>query len=425
MDDETTTICPRCGHLNPPSATSCVSCRAPFSGRHLQKESQEIQEKMEKGSLQGGVAAASANEELLLDSPRRFPCPNCSHENDLAYEECARCGIIFSKYFSIKEQEFADDPEKVEAIRAQKEENLNAIAVRKQREELEKAEILRKQAFEAKKAAELRKQRTALKEAERAKLEALEQEKAEALKRQRGEAERRIATIREKAQKETVEALQRQREKVARRLELIKERTSHETAEALKKQKEEHQRKLALCREQAEQEKEDALKAQQAEFEKAENALKSEAEKEKTEALRQQEESFKSAQALKKERYEKERSQVLRMQQEDLDKNARSETIRVITELLDPRPDFKALLKKYVGQTVGIDHGAQAKIKPLVLAGVQADYLSVLDLESERFHSHPFSIVLSVVEGIGGVGDKSNTEAGVFAAVIKLLHPAR
>jgi hypothetical protein len=422
MDDQTTT-CPKCGHPNEPSAVDCSRCGITFSVFNKEREHREAQSATEKKPPGGSISPPSGEKPLELQ--QRFPCPNCGHENDLADEECVKCGVVFSKYFTLREEDFADDPKMRETIRIQKEDNLKAVAARKQKEEKEKADARQREALERKKAKELRKQRAALEEAEKERLGKLEQEKAEVLKKQKDASNKKVSMIKERVRKETSEALQKQREEITKKLELIKERAHRETTEALKKQEEEYEKKLAKFRDQAEQEKERALKAQQEEFKEAENAQKTAAEKEKAEALLQQEESFKTAQKLKKEQYEKQRSEALKWQKEDLERNARSETFQVITEMLDPRPSFQELLKKYVGQTVGIDYDGPAEMKPVILAGVQEDYLSVLAIDNEQFYNYPFRNILSVSEGISGVGSKSSDESTVFSAVIKLINPVR
>ena len=329
-------------------------------------------------------------------------CPKCGHENLFPSKECNRCGSSFILFpelraLFVKEKQSnsevkkpiskTDDQQKKPLICprcGQENDSLSVecskcgivflkyyeIQARDETDEEKKAELLEKKEKEEKKAEALRKQKE-------------EEERAEALRKQKEEEER-------------AEALRKQKE-------------DEERAEALRKQKEEEERAEALRKQEEEEERVEALRKQKEEEERAEALRKQKEDEERAEALRKQKEEEK-AEALRKQKEEEER---------ELQKR-----IEDITNVLKPKPKIKDLLKKYEGQTIGINYDSPTEIKGANLVKVGDDLFSILILDDELMKSYPLKNIMSIIEGVNGVSAGNMEEKSPFSIIIQVYHPA-
>ena len=142
---------------------------------------------------------------------------------------------------------------------------------------------------------------------------------------------------------------------------------------------------------------------------KAELLEKKEKEEEKAEALRKQKEEEEKAEALRKQKEEEER---------ELQKR-----IEDITNVLKPKPKIKDLLKKYEGQTIGINYDSPTEIKGANLVKVGDDLFSILILDDELMKSYPLKNIMSIIEGVNGVSARNMEEKSQFSIIIQVYHP--
>jgi ribosomal protein L40E len=324
---EKTIKCPKCGQENTLPSEECEKCGSSFALfaetrsviEELKQENEEIEELLPLEEDEEGSSVV---------------CPKCGHENPYLSEECAKCGIVFSKYYEVLARKQEDEKERERALRKKEEAEQRAEALRKQREEEEKAEALKRQ-----------------KEAE---------ERAEALRKQKEEEEK-------------AEAIRRQ-----------KEEEEEERAEALRKQKEEE---------------------------------------EKAEALREQKEEEEKAEAIRRRKEEEEKAEAMRRQKEEEAIEEIQKTGKDIIEALKPKPKIKALLKKYEGQTIGINYEKPADIIGASLARVNDDHFSIFVSDDRLMVSFPYTSILSIIEGVNGVSIGSKEDDTAFSVVIKVHHP--
>ena len=385
---ETIIKCPKCGHGNPASAKDCENCGITFEIYRKERERAKVLKEEPKGP---------ETVEETEQADNLTGCPNCGHPTDLSSEDCLKCGIVFSKYYKIQESALADDPAKLEALRKQKEEHDKAVALRRKREEEERAERLRKQQIEREKAEALKKQKAARAKAEKLKKDQAEREKQEALKKRQAELERQQAAMLQQAEQEKQKAMDAQ--------------------------KAEHEKASAALKEQVEKEKQEALKKQQAQFEQQQAANRRLAEQEKQAAIDKQKEADSKAIAAIKEQAEKELEAALEKQKEDLEKNKHLEQVKSVLKKFPPQAGIRDLLKKYEGQTVGINHQDPATLVSAVLVRVGEDHFSVLTLDNGLLYSYPFTAIASTVEGTAGIPvGEGDTERTVFFA-LKIFHP--
>ena len=81
---------------------------------------------------------------------------------------------------------------------------------------------------------------------------------------------------------------------------------------------------------------------------------------------------------------------------------------------------MQKLLKKYVGQTIGINYDNSAKIASAELFEVNNEYLTVA-VEAKKLRYHfPLPTVLSIIEGASEEGVPTGAANEVYAAVIKI-----
>jgi len=347
---------------------------------------------------------------------KKIICPKCGQENLFPTKECVRCGSSFilfpelrglfekgeQRKNKIKEPISKTDDLKGEPLLCpkcgQENDSLSLECSRCGIVFLKYYDIQAREETDEEKKAEL----IAKKEKEEEKTEALakkkeEEERAEALKRQKEEEERAEALRKQKEEEEKAEALRRQKEE-------------EEKAEALRKQKEEEEKAEALRRQKEEEEKAEALRRQKEEEEKAE-------------ALRRQKEEEEKAEVLRKQKEEEERAEALRRQKEEEEKKALQKKIDDITNVLKPKAKIKDLLKKYEGQTIGINHDSPTEIKGADLIKVGDDLFSILLADEKLIKSYPLRTITSIIESVTGVSDANMEENSKFSVVILVHHP--
>jgi ribosomal protein L37E len=159
------------------------------------------------------------------------------------------------------------------------------------------------------------------------------------------------------------------------------------------------------------------------EEEKAEFLAKKKEEEERTEALRRQKEEEERTEALRRQKEEEERTEALRRQKEEEEKKELQKKIDDITNVLKPKAKIKDLLKKYEGQTIGINHDSPTEIKGADLIKVGDDLFSILLMDEKLIKSYPLRTITSVIEGVNGVSDGNMEEKSTFSIVILVHHP--
>jgi ribosomal protein L37E len=205
---------------------------------------------------------------------------------------------------------------------------------------------------------------------------------------------------------------------------LAKKAKEEEKTEAFAKKKEEEERAEALRRQKEEEERAEALRKQKEEEEKAEALRRQKEEEERAEALRRQKEEEEKAEALRKQKEEEERAEALRRQKEEEEKKELQKKIDAITNVLKPKAKIKDLLKKYEGQTIGINHDSPTKIKGADLIKVGDDLFSILLADEKLIKSYPLRTITSIIESVNGVSDANMEENSKFSVVILVHHPA-
>jgi len=199
---------------------------------------------------------------------------------------------------------------------------------------------------------------------------------------------------------------------------LAKKKKEEEKTESLAKKKEEEERAEALRKQKEEEERAEALRRQKEEEERAEALRRQKEEEEKAEALRRQKEEEEKAEALRKQKEEEERAEALRRQKEEEEKKALQKKIEDITNVLKPKAKIKDLLKKYEGQTVGINHDSPTEIKGADLIKVGDDLFSILLADEKLIKSYPLRTIISIIEGVNGVSNANIPKNPAIYAVI-------
>jgi len=445
--DDNMTKCPKCGHENASSSEECDNCGVTLSLVLGNTKKAEPKPK----------TAPPPKPDPEPDLNNLKTCPKCGAGVPEAASECIKCGIIFSKYFEVKErilretlsdldrsvlaetsngednQETAAEKEKVQA------ELERAEAERRKIEEQEKAEAEHRKTEEeikarqeAEEAERLKKQQeeTAKAEAEtreKAEKEQAEQEKAEPEKAEQEAEAPPVEQPAEKASAETVdkESLQRiaQLEKEAETLRLQtvalqKEKQDYEKAQIVRKEQQEQEQQEVLQKAQEAQEKISALEAEARAFKTESEALKTEKEDLEAEVARRKEQEEKEAEQRRQaEKEEQEKAEALEAERQDAQKRTQT-----ILKTVLPKPTMKELLKKYEGEAVGINFDDPAEIKSARLASVNEDHFSIMVPENELVHSYPYSHIVSIVEGAEGVPIDTSGETPTYPAVIRVYH---
>ena len=78
------------------------------------------------------------------------------------------------------------------------------------------------------------------------------------------------------------------------------------------------------------------------------------------------------------------------------------------------------LLKKYEGQTIGINYDNSADIKEAELVEANDEFFSVMVKETKLQYSYPLQTLLSLIEGEDGVQSEESEGKAKYSAVIKV-----
>ncbi|MCD6297643.1 MAG: hypothetical protein J7M30_10865 [Deltaproteobacteria bacterium] len=173
-----------------------------------------------------------------------------------------------------------------------------------------------------------------------------------------------------------------------------------------------------------EEAKAEALSKQKEEEERAEALRKQKEEEEKAEALRKKKEEEEKAEDLKKKKEEEEKAEALRKQKEEEEKRELQKKIEDIAKQLKPKPKIREILRKYEGQTVGINYDSPTEIKGANLVKVGEDIFSIVIIDDELMKSYPLRNVISVIEGVNGVSYGDKEEKSTFPVIIQVKHAA-
>ena len=445
--DDNNIKCPKCGHENASSSEECDNCGVTLS---------LVLGDTKKPKKQPKPPPHPPNPPKQEESGDIKNCPKCGEHVAGSSTECIKCGIIFSKYFEVKERKLretlSDLDRSVLAETSDGEVNQETAAEKeKVQAELEKAEAERrkieeqeKSEAERHKAEEEEKARKAAEEAKRLKKQQEEAAKAkaeaEAKKKERAEkeaaekekaAEEPLAPAMEKpadpmptqpADKEHLQRIaQLEKETETLRLQTValqKEKLDFEKAEIVKKEQLEQERQEVLQKAQEAQERIAALeKETQALHGETETLKKDKADLEAEVARRKEQDDIEAEQRRQAEKEEQEKAEALEKERQDAKK--RTETI---LKAVLPKPTMKELLKKYEGEAVGINFDDPAEIKKAILASVNEDHFSIMVPENELVHSYPYSHVVSIVEGAEGVPIDASGETPTYQAVIRVYH---
>ena len=157
----------------------------------------------------------------------------------------------------------------------------------------------------------------------------------------------------------------------------------------------------------------DLLRKKEAEEAKAEALIKQQEEEAKAEALIKQQEEEAKAEALRKQKEEK-----IEEEKKDLQKKADD-----IINVLKPKTKIKDLLKKYEGQTIGINYDSSTEIKCANLVKAGDDLFSILIMDDELMKSYPLRTIMSIIEGVDGVSTDTMEGKSPFSIVIQVYHP--
>jgi len=412
--DDNMIQCPKCGHDNDSSSEECDNCGVTLS--------------LVLGDIQKNKPQPEPETPQIPYPENLQECPKCGHAVADSAPECIKCGIIFSKYFKVQDRILRETLDGLE--RSALEETPEAEPPKEDDEEQEKA------AAEQEKAeAEVRKKEKARLEAERVKAQQVEAAKAEARKKEMAEIEqaekKKAETPAEKpAEKETVEASNKADLQRIAKLEKEAETLRLQTA-ALKQEKQEYEKAEIVRKEQQEKESQDVIqKAQEAQTRITVLQEETQALKNETETLKKGKEDLEAADALRKEQDQQEAEKRLQAEKEEQEKtealekerqDTQKRTATILKSVL-PKPTMKELLKKYEGETIGINFDDPAEIKSATLAKVNEDHFSIMVPKNELVHSYPYSDIVSIVEGVEGVPIDVSGETPTFPVVIRVFH---
>ena len=178
------------------------------------------------------------------------------------------------------------------------------------------------------------------------------------------------------------------------------------------------------------QAKADAIKKQtdaQASLEaaKIEKAAKSKkAALAKAQALKKKKLQLAKAQALKKKKLQLAKAQALKKQKEAQTGGAKAgkaaATGADTDQIMEANIQLLGLLKKYEGQTIGINYDNSADIKEAELVAANTEFFSVLVKDQNLTYCHPLKTVLTVIEGKDGVEAGGPDQKSKFNAVVKV-----
>ena len=91
-----------------------------------------------------------------------------------------------------------------------------------------------------------------------------------------------------------------------------------------------------------------------------------------------------------------------------------------MVQSMEANTQLLGLLKKYEGQTIGINYDNSADIKVAELVATNAEFFSVFVKDQELTYCHPLKTVLTVIEGKDGVESGNPEQTPKFNAVVKV-----
>ena len=202
------------------------------------------------------------------------------------------------------------------------------------------------------------------------------------------------------------EIIQKQADQQASVEALNIEKSSRELAEAKKKQKAGANAK-AIKKKQAALAKAKALKIKKLKLAKAQALKKKKLKLAKAQALKKQ----KAAQAG----IETASKEVAAGSDIPVVENSN----RGITDM-DANTKMLGLLKKYEGQSIGINYDNSASIKEAQLVEANDEFFSVFVKDKELSYNHPLKTILTIIEGQDGVETGESEQKEKFKAVVKV-----
>ena len=189
--------------------------------------------------------------------------------------------------------------------------------------------------------------------------------------------------------------------------------------ELLKKQKAALARAAALKKQELSQAKLEALKKQKAAQARAEAQKKHTAQLAKAKALNKQKLEAK-IKALKQQKSAQAAVET-QTQETQATVKAPSEIQQSVTAKgIESNLKIMALLKKYEGQTIGINYDSSAEIKEAELVEANDEFFSVAVKDRKLQYSYPLQTLLSLIEGEDGVETEESGNKTKYSAVIKV-----
>jgi hypothetical protein len=144
----------------------------------------------------------------------------------------------------------------------------------------------------------------------------------------------------------------------------------------------------------------------------------------KAQALKKKKLKLAKAQALKKKKLILAKAQALKKQREaqagraNTGKAAATGANKV--QNMEANTQLLGMLKKYEGQTIGINYDNSAEIKEAELVATNAEYFSVFVKDHNLTYCHPLKTILTVIEGKDGVEAGNTEQKAKFNAVVKV-----
>ena len=141
-------------------------------------------------------------------------------------------------------------------------------------------------------------------------------------------------------------------------------------------------------------------------------------------ALKKKKLKLAKAQALKKKKLKLAKAQALKKQKEAQAGIENSDKASAagpdMVQSMEANTQLLGLLKKYEGQTIGINYDNSADIKAAELVATNAEFFSVFVKDQELTYCHPLKTVLTVIEGKDGVESGNPEQTPKFNAVVKV-----
>jgi hypothetical protein len=141
-------------------------------------------------------------------------------------------------------------------------------------------------------------------------------------------------------------------------------------------------------------------------------------------ALKKKKLKLAKAQALKKKKLKLAQAQALKKQKEARAGIENSDKASAagpdMVQSMEANTQLLGLLKKYEGQTIGINYDNSADIKAAELVATNAEFFSVFVKDQELTYCHPLKTVLTVIEGKDGVESGNPEQTPKFNAVVKV-----